>query len=268
MAQERKRAVYHGDGEELNMAETDLISRQAAIGAVEHITSSMSVCVNSDECHGMKRMQRQTVIELTNLPPAQPEERTGKRTETHACDLISRQAAIEYLMTNMNWYDEDGYESDDDYKRECITELINGVPSAQPCEDAISREYLVEHIKACWTNSRPMYSPDLSELLSWIDDVPLAQPKPIECEDAISRADAVRVASGYCHPQNIANELAKLPSVNPQPKTGRWVQISPQGIYECSECGQNVMTSDICAYKFCHGCGAKMVEPQENEVTE
>ena len=47
-------------------------------------------------------------------------------------DLISRQAAIEYLMTNMNWYDEDGYESDDDYKRECITDLINGVPSAQP----------------------------------------------------------------------------------------------------------------------------------------
>ena len=47
-------------------------------------------------------------------------------------DQISRKAAIEYLMTNMNWYDEDGYESDDDYKRECITELINGVPSAQP----------------------------------------------------------------------------------------------------------------------------------------
>ncbi len=47
-------------------------------------------------------------------------------------DLISRQAAIDYLMTNMNWYDEDGYESDDDYKRECITELINGVPSAEP----------------------------------------------------------------------------------------------------------------------------------------
>ena len=49
----------------------DLISRQAAIDAVEHITSSMSVCVNSDECHGMKRMQRQAVIELANLPSAQ-----------------------------------------------------------------------------------------------------------------------------------------------------------------------------------------------------
>lgn len=35
VAQERKRAVYHGDGEELNMAKTDLISRQAAIEALQ-----------------------------------------------------------------------------------------------------------------------------------------------------------------------------------------------------------------------------------------
>ncbi len=48
----------------------DMISRQDAIDAVEYITSSMSVCVNSDECHGMKRMQRQAVIELANLPSA------------------------------------------------------------------------------------------------------------------------------------------------------------------------------------------------------
>ena len=41
-------------------------------------------------------------------------------------------------------------------------------------------------------------------------------------------------------------------------KTGEWKQISPARIYECSECGQNVMTNDIEAYKFCHGCGAKM----------
>ena len=52
---------------------SDLISRQAAIDAIEYITSSMSVCVNTDECHGMKRMQRQAVIELANLPSAQPE---------------------------------------------------------------------------------------------------------------------------------------------------------------------------------------------------
>lgn len=55
-----------------NQLATDTISRTAAIEAVEHITSSMSVCVNTDECHGMKRMQRQAVIELANLPFAQP----------------------------------------------------------------------------------------------------------------------------------------------------------------------------------------------------
>jgi len=44
------------------------------------------------------------------------------------------------------------------------------------------------------------------------------------CEDTISRADAVRVASGYCHPANIAKELAKLPPVTPKPKVGHWIE--------------------------------------------
>ena len=51
---------------------SDLIDRQAAIEAIESITSSMSVCINKDECHGMKRMQRQAVNELANIPSAQP----------------------------------------------------------------------------------------------------------------------------------------------------------------------------------------------------
>lgn len=38
-----------------------------------------------------------------------------------------------------------------------------------------------------------------------------------ECNDAISRSEAIRVASGYCHWANIPDELAKLPSVNPKP---------------------------------------------------
>lgn len=55
-------------------------------------------------------------------------------------DLISRQATIDYLMTNMNWHDEDGYAVEDaDEKRAIITDLINGVTSAQPylknCEE-------------------------------------------------------------------------------------------------------------------------------------
>lgn len=45
-------------------------------------------------------------------------------------DLISRTAMIEYLMTNMGWHDEDGYEVDDaDEKRKIITDLVNGIPA-------------------------------------------------------------------------------------------------------------------------------------------
>lgn len=48
-----------------------------------------------------------------------------------------------------------------------------------------------------------------------------------------------------------------------EPRKGKWIKISPAGIYECSECGQNVMTSDIDVYRWCHGCGAKMEEGDE-----
>ena len=51
----------------------DLLRRQDCIETIEGITSSMSVCVNTDECHGMKRMQRQAVLEIANMPAAQPE---------------------------------------------------------------------------------------------------------------------------------------------------------------------------------------------------
>lgn len=41
-------------------------------------------------------------------------------------------------------------------------------------------------------------------------------------------------------------------------KHGEWKQISPAKIYECSVCGQLLMSDDIDIYHFCHGCGAKM----------
>ena len=34
--------------------------------------------------------------------------------------------------------------------------------------------------------------------------------------DCISRQAAIRIASGYCHPANVAKELAKLPSAQPE----------------------------------------------------
>ena len=46
--------------------------------------------------------------------------------------------------------------------------------------------------------------------------------------------------------------------IEDEPKKGEWKKISPAGIYECSCCGQNLLTLDIECYKFCHGCGASM----------
>ena len=67
----------------------DLIDRQAAIDAMSE---------------SLKRVfpeHRQIAEKCLNvLPSAQPK-RTGKRTETHACDLISRQAAIDALTRKM-----------------------------------------------------------------------------------------------------------------------------------------------------------------------
>ena len=56
----------------------------------------------------------------------------------------------------------------------------------------------------------------------------------------------------------VRDSLLSLPTA--QPKHGKWIKIHPQGIYECSECHQNVMTSDIDCYKFCHQCGSRMDE--------
>lgn len=112
-------------------------------------------------------------------------------------------------------------------------------------------------------------------------------------EDCISREQAVYVASGYCAPQNIADELRKLPSVQPQPvdcseqgspyclghcpyepqpKRGKWKVIrkeyefmgsivnEPQGC-KCSNCG------GIARFKsdFCPNCGADMREVQDDD---
>ena len=85
-------------------------------------------------------------------------------------DLISRAAAIDYLMTNMGWRDEDGYEVDDaDEKRAIITDLVNGIPAVDAVPvvrkpirgydgmyevDNLARVFSVERIKTVNDNGR------------------------------------------------------------------------------------------------------------------
>ena len=102
------------------------------------------------------------------------------------------------------------------------------------------------------------------------------------CGDAIDRAEAIKIASGYCHPANVAKELAKLPSVNPQPKTGHWIfqDITQGKRMWCSNCNS---AFDLCCNQIkrydeatkkeylwghCPWCGARMVESQERSGEE
>lgn len=57
---------------------SDLIDRQMVIDAIQKHYCNTQRIIDAVEA----------------LPSVQPEKRTDKRTETHACDCISRQAAI------------------------------------------------------------------------------------------------------------------------------------------------------------------------------
>lgn len=72
--------------------------------------------------------------------------------------------------------------------------------------------------------------------------------------DYIKRDDAIRMVrlqGKNAQFDGMAQDVAPV-------RHGHWIKISPAGIYECSECQKNVMTSDIEAYEYCHGCGARM----------
>ncbi len=80
----------------------------------------------------------------------------------------------------------------------------------------------------------------------------------ISREKLIEVLNSINLPVGNEAVDKIFSVIENMPSAQPEQKIGRWIKISPANIYECSECGKNVMTDDICAYQFCHGCGAKM----------
>lgn len=68
---------------------------------------------------------------------------------------------------------------------------------------------------------------------------------------------------GWCKGFNAAVEhctshVIHAQTIEPKRIKGSWIQISPGGIYECSICGKYVMTPNIYAYDYCHGCGNPM----------
>ena len=83
------------------------------------------------------------------------------------------------------------------------------------------------------------------------------------CEDAISRQAVLDLINTDWKYEGLEIEISNLPSVIPQPKTGRWIdrwdKIFLCENKDCSICGYTAQTR----YNFCPNCGAKMIESEE-----
>ena len=65
-------------------------------------------------------------------------------------------------------------------------------------------------------NTAWLWSEEQAEKVSEAVRLAIEALKRETSDDAIDRQAAIRIASGYCHPSNVAKELAKLPSVQPE----------------------------------------------------
>ena len=129
----------------------DLISRQAAIDALADMHCK------SDEDGYVWIIRSDAWARIDALPSAQPEKRTEERTETHACDLIDRQAAIDALdeqikfcenaLCDFNISLKDEYAVKVERASLCAyKEILEYLPSAQPeqrwipCSESLPEE--------------------------------------------------------------------------------------------------------------------------------
>lgn len=121
----------------------DAVSRYAAINALwkalyEYEDKTEKQFIESDELNvadwiehrifvqNMSDIDRQTILAL---PSAWPEKRTEERTKTHACDCISRKAAIDALSHMM---DTDGFRDGWAVSRANVDCMLRYLPSVEP----------------------------------------------------------------------------------------------------------------------------------------
>ena len=107
-----------------------------------------------------------------------------------------------------------------------------------------------------------------------LEMLPSAQPE--QCEDAISRQDAINAlddeititgkSNAYVvkdYVQRVKRKLEKLPSVTPKRKTGKWIHSDfSHEFLQCSECGRGRYFRS----NFCPNCGADTRSEAEQEV--
>jgi len=79
------------------------------------------------------------MLDTKKLSPAPPEEHTEKRTETHACDCISRKDAIRWIKTECNPY---GKPTLDFESGKRVMKHLEQMPPAQPEPERTMEEFM------------------------------------------------------------------------------------------------------------------------------
>ena len=151
------------------------------------------------------------------------EKRTEERTETHACDLIDRQAAIDLVGDVCNavmsgcksWHDPE--------TKDEVYEDIREVDAILKCN---------------------------KEVRIALRNMPSAQQ---DCTDCPEYDTETHSCPKYCDVIRRTLEEAKQ-----ERKTGRWIDHAEEGYVECPFCHSATNCDDISELHFCFSCGARM----------
>lgn len=117
-----------------------------------------------------------------------------------------------------------------------------------------------------------------------VETLPSVNPQYTEVEgqkseDAISRQAAIEIARSNIHYgldkeyeyarellQKTMAEINSLPPVNPQPKTGHWINGDCKG-GNCSICGEYyAFYPESGDFNYCPNCGAKMIDLPDTNI--
>ena len=162
---------------------------------------------------------------IDRFPSVEPEKRTEERTKTHACDCISRQAAIEAEKEMCKYYTptKSTYHPHIDFVIEELQKLPSVTPEIEKCGDCISRKAATDRFDLVQSDDKCM---------------------------------------GY---DDIMAFLLSLPSVEPERPHGKWEYVQYDGNqkignWHCSNCRLivNLGFEGAPYYHYCPGCGADM----------
>lgn len=149
--------------------------------------------------------------------------------------------------------------------------------SQEPC-DTISRDAVLDLLD----KDRHEYT------IQKVKALPSVQSKPIDCDDAISRAELYKAIDswdkfgytetgcfvrltkefdekyvGYVHLEDVITAIQGMPSVQPSRK-GHWIDYSDEGYVECPFCEHATnCEGNIAELHYCFWCGASMEGSKE-----